>query len=165
MPLWDHFVGLHRAELERKVKAECVIARDKLEPEHTPLGCVRWYMHPLLEEPVSHAMYFLELEVPAGSRSGRLRHQGSIVNLVVEGEGYTMVEGVRYDWVTEDVVAIPPKPDGVEFQHFASDGQVARIVIAWPNFDSSLGSGLGVDLAVLEPAPDFVAHTEILASR
>jgi hypothetical protein len=164
-PLWDHFVGLHQAELERKVDAKCVIVRENLDPELTPFGFVRWYMHPLLDEPVSHAMYFLELEVPAGSRSGRLRHQGSIVNLFVEGEGYTVVDGVRYDWVTEDVVAIPAKPDGVEFQHFAADGGPVRIVIAWPNHDSSFGTGLGVDLAVLEPAPEYVAGAQLLAAR
>jgi hypothetical protein len=78
-----------------------------------------------------------------------------LVNLVVEGEGYTLAGGVRYDWVTEDVVAIPAKPDGVEVQHFAAEGTTARIVMAWPNFDSGLGAGLGIDLAVLEPAPGY----------
>jgi gentisate 1,2-dioxygenase len=154
-PLWNYYIGLHRAELERKSRAECVVDRGKLEPEQTPFGLLRWYLHPLLEGPASHAMYFAELEIPAGSCSGKLRHQGSLVNLVVEGEGYTLAGGVRYDWVTEDVVAIPAKPDGVEVQHFAAEGTTARIVMAWPNFDSGLGAGLGIDLAVLEPAPGY----------
>jgi hypothetical protein len=153
--LWDHMFELHAAELSRKAAAKCVVERDTAPSELTPFGFVRWYLHPRLTEPVSRTMYFLELEIPAGSRTGILRHQGSIVHLVVEGSGHTLLGGERHDWEQDDIIAIPTRPEGVEVQHFADPGGSARLTMAWPNMDSTMGPGLGVDLQVLEPAPEY----------
>ena len=107
--------------------------------------------------PVTKALYFCELEIPAGSRSGRLRHQGGMVNLVVQGSGYTRLDDVDHEWEQRDVIALPVRPDGVLFQHFNNGTGVARLVFAWPNLDSAFGPGAGVAMEVLEPAPEFAA--------
>ncbi len=52
------------------------------------------------------------------THSGAHRHQGGLVIYVVEGEGYTEVDGVRKDWEAGDVVLLPLKPGGVVHKHF-----------------------------------------------
>ncbi|MBI4330523.1 MAG: cupin domain-containing protein [Chloroflexi bacterium] len=50
--------------------------------------------------------------------SGKHIHQGGLALFVLEGEGYTVVDGERYDWEEGDLVVLPVKPGGVEHQHF-----------------------------------------------
>jgi hypothetical protein len=118
---------------------------------------VRWYLHNDLADPVTRALYFFELEIPAGSRSGLLRHQGGIVHLVVAGSGYTEYDGGRHEWTKRDVIAMPVRPEGVTFRHVNDGTGPARMVVAWPNLDSALGAEAGVAMDVLEPAPEYPA--------
>lgn len=155
--LWDQMVAAGREERERKANGYAVIERDKLEPELTPFGLLRWYTHPSLAGPNTRAIYFCELEIPEGSRSGRIRHQGGIVHFVVEGSGYTDLDGTIHEWERRDLIGIPPRPKGVAFQHVNTGAGRVRMVLAFPNFDSSLGAELGVALEVLSPAPEFAA--------
>ena len=53
--------------------------------------------------------------------SGRHKHQGGYSLFVLEGKGYTTVDGVRHDWEEGDLVLLPVKPGGVEHQHFNED--------------------------------------------
>jgi hypothetical protein len=50
--------------------------------------------------------------------SGKHRHQGGLVIFVVEGEGYTIVNGERIDWQAGDLILLPIQPGGCEHQHF-----------------------------------------------
>lgn len=155
--LWDRMVAAGIEERERKAKGNAVIERDKLAAELTPFGLLRWYLHPQLTEPNTRAIYFCELEIPSGSRSGRIRHQGGIVHFVVEGRGYTDLDGTIHEWERRDLIGIPPRPLGVEFQHVNTGTGKVRMVLAFPNFNSALGAELGVALEVLSPAPEYAA--------
>jgi mannose-6-phosphate isomerase-like protein (cupin superfamily) len=46
------------------------------------------------------------------------RHQGGLVIYVIEGEGYSVVDGERVDWKAGDLLLLPIKKGGVEHQHF-----------------------------------------------
>jgi quercetin dioxygenase-like cupin family protein len=162
--LWEQMVTSGRLERERKAQGSSVMERDKLPTELTPFGLLRWYLHPQLTEPNTRAIYFCELEIPPGSRSGRIRHQGGIVHFVVEGEGYTDLDGEMHEWERRDVIALPPRPRGVVFQHVNTGPGPVRLVFAFPNFDSALGSEMGVALEVLTPAPEFGAAETAAAS-
>lgn len=50
--------------------------------------------------------------------SGKHRHQGGLVIYILEGAGYTIVEGERHDWEAGDLILLPLKPGGIEHQHF-----------------------------------------------
>lgn len=52
------------------------------------------------------------------SVSGKHTHQGGLVIFVLEGQGYTVIDGIRYDWEPGDLILLPVKPGGVEHQHF-----------------------------------------------
>ncbi|HXG35664.1 MAG TPA: cupin domain-containing protein [Dehalococcoidia bacterium] len=59
--------------------------------------------------------------------SGQHRHQGGLGLFAVEGEGYTVVDGVRYDWKAGDFIMLPIKPHGCVHQHFSRNpGQPAK---------------------------------------
>jgi mannose-6-phosphate isomerase-like protein (cupin superfamily) len=61
-------------------------------------------------------------------RSGRHTHQGGIAIFVVEGRGYTVIDGERFDWQAGDLVVLPLRPGGVEHQHFNTGEAPARWV-------------------------------------
>lgn len=153
--LWDSMFQTAIAERELKKLGRSVIARDHLPPEVTPFGILRWYLHPQLTEPATRALYFFEIDIPEGSRSGKLRHQGGIIHMVVRGSGYTAFEGEKHAWEMRDMIALPPRPEGVVFQHFNMGTGPVRMVVAFPNYDSALGPDLGVAMEVLEPAPEY----------
>jgi quercetin dioxygenase-like cupin family protein len=155
--LWDDLVARAGAERERKRQARFIVSRDGIEPELTPFGHLRWYLHPRLADRATHAHYMFELEIPPGSRSGRLHHQGGVLHLVVEGSGYTELDGKLYEWQATDLVGVPAKHRGVTFQHVNTGTGRVRMMVAYPNFDSSLGPEMGVALHVLEPCPEFAA--------
>src|SRR5256885_1172856 len=50
--------------------------------------------------------------------SGKHRHQGGLAIFVLEGEGYTVVNGERIDWEAGDLILLPIMPEGREHQHF-----------------------------------------------
>lgn len=148
---------LQAAEAERRRKAagRSVVAREESSPELTPFGLLRWYLHPALDGPVIKTLYLCELEIPPGSRSGRLHHQGGIAHLVVQGAGHTELDGVRHEWEATDVIGLPARPGGIRFQHFNPGTAPARLIMAWPNMDGSMGPDLGSRLEVLEPCPEY----------
>ncbi|MBI4331450.1 MAG: cupin domain-containing protein [Chloroflexi bacterium] len=53
--------------------------------------------------------------------SGKHIHQGGLCIFVLDGKGYTVVDGQRYDWEEGDLIVLPIKPGGVEHQHFNVD--------------------------------------------
>lgn len=52
------------------------------------------------------------------THSGAHRHQGGLVIYVIEGEGYTEVDGVKREWEEGDVLLLPLKPDGCVHKHY-----------------------------------------------
>lgn len=51
-----------------------------------------------------------------------LRDRQRAAIYVIEGKGYTVVEGQRQDWESGDLVLLPIQPGGVEHQHFNLNG-------------------------------------------
>jgi hypothetical protein len=74
------------------------------------------------------------------SQSGRHRHQGGLVIYVIEGEGYTVVEGERVDWKSGDLLLLPVRPGGVEHQHFnTGDAPAQWVAFRFEPFHEALG--------------------------
>jgi len=61
-------------------------------------------------------------EIPPHAHSGAHKH-GEEAVLIVEGEGYSVVDNVRYDWKKHSLVAIP---FGAVHQHFNTGETTAR---------------------------------------
>lgn len=53
--------------------------------------------------------------------SGRHTHQGGLAIYVLDGKGYSIVDGERYEWEKDDLILLPIKPGGSVHQHFNAD--------------------------------------------
>ncbi len=144
------------ADRERMKKALKVVVGDDLVPEINRMGIYRWYLHPALESGAIRTILFWSQEIPPGSRSGKQKHQGGRVHYVWEGNGYTVVDGVKHEWEEGDMVLIPVKPDGAVFQHFNSDAKHRAVLLAAePNWYDVLGVDMGAGFEQLENAPEY----------
>jgi hypothetical protein len=65
--------------------------------------------------------------------SGQHRHQGGLGLFAIEGEGYSIVDDVRYDWKAGDFIMLPIKPEGCVHQHFSNHpGDSAKwLAVIW----------------------------------
>jgi quercetin dioxygenase-like cupin family protein len=138
--------------------ASVVVGAD-LQWENNRQGRMKWYMHPAMRNvSLRSQMVFLQ-EIQPGSRSGRQVHPGGLVHYILEGEGYTIINGSRHEWKKGDVIAFPFLPAGVDYQHFNSDPQrVVRFIASIPNFYDALGMDLGSRLEQIENAPEWVGR-------
>lgn len=85
--------------------------------------------------------------------SGKHRHQGGIQLFVVEGEGYTVVDGEKVEWEKWDLIVLPVKPNGCEHQHFNKEpGRPAKWMAFqyWP-----FARVLGNVFEQVENSPDW----------
>jgi hypothetical protein len=85
--------------------------------------------------------------------SGKHRHQGGIALFVLEGEGYTTVDGERIDWEAGDLICLPAKPGGCEHQHFNRNPNVPAKWIAF--IYKPMHDELGSYLEQRETSPEF----------
>ncbi|MBI2849028.1 MAG: cupin domain-containing protein [Chloroflexi bacterium] len=87
------------------------------------------------------------------SHTGRHRHQGGLALYVLEGKGYTTVDGVRHDWEEGDLVLLPIKPGGVVHQHFNTDPEkpCKWLALIYEHFHEATG----YDLEQVEVHPDW----------
>lgn len=85
--------------------------------------------------------------------SGKHRHQGGLGLFVLEGKGYTTVDGVRYDWEKDDLILLPVKADGCEHQHFNTDPDKPSEWLAFI-FDP-FRDAIGCDIEQKEVSPDW----------
>jgi gentisate 1,2-dioxygenase len=74
---------------------------------------------------------------------------------ILEGKGYTLLDGERHDWQGEDLVNIPIRAQGVVVQHVNADPRrPVRFVSADLNLVDLLGVDRGAELEQIEAAPD-----------
>jgi gentisate 1,2-dioxygenase len=111
-------------------------------------GTSQFYVMPQFEE-LSLTQWVIFVRDHTGVPSGRHQHQGGITIFGVEGDGYSVVNGHRFDWSAEDAVLLPIVPGGLDHQHFrARDGRPSKFmgIIYEP-----LVVALGAEMVQLEP--------------
>ena len=79
----------------------------------------QWYLLPFKEDTAAQQWAVFTQEVR--TRSGKHKHQGGVAIYILEGKGYSVVDGKRYDWEKGDMILLPIKPGGCEHQHFNLD--------------------------------------------
>lgn len=97
-----------------------VIRSADLEWETSHHGRVAHISEPdILNSNVQTMSMFIE-ELAPGGRNGRHRHLNEALVYILEGRGYSMIDGVRHDWGQGDVIAVPMMS---WHQHFNADDQ------------------------------------------
>ncbi len=123
--------------------------------EQNRQGRMQWYLHPAIEDTAIRSMVFFRQEIPPGGQTGAQKTPGGQVIYIVKGRGYTLLDGARHDWESEDVVNIPIRADGVTMQHFNRDKREPVLLTC---VDLNLADLLGLDrgsvLEQIEPAPE-----------
>ncbi len=71
-------------------------------------GVLLEYRHPQTGGPVLPTMGCMIQLLRPGEHTRAHRHTGSAVYHVVNGAGYTIIDGKRFDWSKGDIVALPP---------------------------------------------------------
>ncbi len=156
--LWGELVALRDSQRKDRETAVQVVRRRDLPQETNPQGLMRWYMHPALTDIVLKTLSIFEQELPPRGRSGRLQFQGGQIMFIIEGAGYTFIDGVKYPWKRRDVLNLPTKKDGIIIQHFNThETAPARFLVVEPNLFAATGVDRGCGFEQLENAPEYKA--------
>jgi len=95
-----------------------IVVRDEERPwETTRQGRLRYFLHPDMY-PDTALQEWRVFSQEIRTKSGKHRHQGGVAIYILDGQGYTIADGQRYDWKKGDLLTLPVKPGGVEHQHF-----------------------------------------------
>jgi len=153
---WDRLFALRDRQRAETRGAIQVIKESELPLETNRQGLMRWYLHPEIKDTVLSVYMFFQQEIPPGSRSGRLKFQGGQVMMILEGSGYTVIDGVKHPWQAGDVVNLPLRSEGLIVQHFNTDpNKPAKFVAVEPNWFESTSVDRGSGFEQLEDAPEY----------
>ena len=126
-----------------------VIAYEEQPWEWCRQGRLKWFTHPEVNSAARRVWLYMQ-EIPPGSHSGKHRHMTEEQILVIEGRGYDIHDGARWDWERGDLVSIPAM---AEHQHFNGDAHNPVLLLSsMPSVGVALGLG-GIEQ--LEDAPEY----------
>jgi hypothetical protein len=153
---WDELLKMRDEQRAQRKSGLQVIRGASLPQEINRQGLMRWYMHPAIKDTILNTHLFFEQEIPPGSRSGRLKFQGEQVMYILEGKGYTILDGVKHHWAAGDVVNLPLRKQGIVIQHFNEDpDKPAKFVAAEPNLFACASVDRGSGFEQIEDAPEY----------
>jgi hypothetical protein len=153
---WDELLKLRDRQREQMRNGIQVIKEADLPLEVSRHGLMRWYLHPSIKDTCLTVLMFYQQEIPPGSRSGRLKFQGGQVMMITDGQGYTVIDGVKHSWKAGDVLNLPLRADGIIVQHFNTDpNNVAKFVATEPNWFEGVSVDRGCGFEQLEDAPEY----------
>lgn len=106
--------------IERQDNGRLQVKLSDVFHELTRQGQVEWYLHPQWFHDTAFQDWYIFIH-DIRDVTGVHTHQGGLALFIVEGKGWTVMNGVRYDWEAGDLITMPMKPGGVEHQHFNAD--------------------------------------------
>lgn len=153
---WDKILELRDEQRENRKNGIQVIKEAELPLEVNRQGLMRWYMHPEIKDTILSSYVVYSQEIPPGSRSGRFRFQGDQVIYVIEGQGYTLLDGVKHPWKAGDALNLPLRKPGVVVQHFNTDSETTvKLIAVEPNFLACASVDRGSGFEQIEDAPEY----------
>lgn len=158
--LFDRLLALRDLQRQRLSQATWLIRGDELPWELNAHGKMQWYLHPSLAYTAVQTQLFYRQEIPAGSRSGVQRHGGDAVFYMLEGEGYTEVDGVRHAWKGGDVMTLPVFADGVVYRHVNTGAVPVRLICIERNLVHTVGVDRQSGFEQLQPCPEYRASRQ-----
>jgi hypothetical protein len=142
------------AERKRyKMEGQVVIKGKDVGWEQGRQGLLKYYLHPLKQWEACGTPDWSVFIHRITKHSGKHRHQGGLGIFVLEGRGYTVVDGTRYDWEGGDLILLPVKPEGCEHQHFNLDPDKPSEWMAF--IFAPFNAAMGNDLEQKSESPDW----------
>jgi hypothetical protein len=157
--LFGELIAMRDEQREQRGKGLQVVKEKDLPLETNPMGQMKWYMHPNIKDLCVNMMMVYQQEIRPGSRSGRIKFQGGQVIMILEGQGYTSIDGVKHTWKKGDVLNLPLRDDGIIVQHFNTDTkETAKFLAVEPNWFDALSVDRGCGFEIQEEAPEHRAQ-------
>jgi hypothetical protein len=139
--------------IERNASGPVVIKRADRQIFQARQGKLLYYLCPnnFPDTPLQHWRVFIH---EIRTCSGKHRHAGGLTIYVLDGVGYTIVDGERKDWKKGDLVLLPMRVGGVEHQHF-NLGPPEKPAVWMAMINMPICDYLASDLEQIENSPDF----------
>jgi quercetin dioxygenase-like cupin family protein len=153
--LLDRLLALRDLQRRRLAQATFMIRGEELPWELNAHGKMQWYLHPCLAYTAVQTQMFYRQEIAPGSRSGVQRHGGDAVFYMLEGEGYTEVDGVRHAWKAGDVMTLPVFDNGVVYRHVNTGAGRVRLICIERNLVHTVGVDRQSGFEQLQPCPEY----------
>jgi gentisate 1,2-dioxygenase len=151
--LLDWLYRLRDRQRQHQRQGAWLIKGRDLQWENNRQGKMKWFLHPAIDNTAIRSMIVFEQEIPPGGKTGAQKTPGGAVLYILEGKGYTLLDGERHDWQAEDLVNIPIRAQGVVVQHVNLDPRHrVRFVSADLNLVDMLGVDRGAELEQVENA-------------
>jgi hypothetical protein len=118
----DEWMSYTKRIADLQVHEKVLIKGKERKWEFTKQAKLKYYLNPAtLKDNPLHEWYVIANEIH--THTGSHVHQGGILIFVLEGRGYTLIDGERWDWEAGDLILLPIKAGGVEHQHFNLDSE------------------------------------------
>lgn len=118
-----------RENAERNMVGRVVCKLEECPQNLTRQGRLRTYLGLTIKDTPLQDWVVFTHEVRTAS--GKHRHQGGLVIYVIDGEGYSVIDGERVDWAKGDLVLLPLREKGVEHQHFNTNPEKPALWMAF----------------------------------
>ena len=145
---YDRYLKLLHDEADFCKKSPHVVLEREQPWEITSQGKIKWLIHPSMKLATRRKWIYLQ-EIAPGGRSGKHRHMSEELILVLEGKGYDIHDGERWEWEQGQMICIPAM---AEHQHFNVGESRVLFLNAMPCTYTYLGLG-GIEQ--LENAPEY----------
>jgi len=112
--------NLDASKRHRVAEGKVVVKGSQRPWEQTRQGRLKHFLHSTMTDTADicwRSVFIHDIR----THSGRHRHQGGLAIYVIEGKGWTVVDGIRHDWEEGDLILLPVKPGGLEHQHFNAE--------------------------------------------
>jgi gentisate 1,2-dioxygenase len=103
---YERYLRLFNQETRWRRDVPHVIHQSQRRWEDTRNGRIMWLTHPDMDTGIRTYECYLQ-ELAPGASSGKHRHVGEEVRFIIEGSGYDVIDGKRWDWDANDLVAAP----------------------------------------------------------
>jgi hypothetical protein len=145
-----------RERAERQMNGRIVVKFADCPQGLTRQGRLRYYLNSTVKDTPLRDWIVFTHEVR--TVSGKHRHQGGLIIYVIDGTGYSVVDGIRYDWEKGDLVLLPLKENGVEHQHFNTNPEKPALWMAFIHHPTR--EYVASEMTQTEVSPEFKAAEE-----
>lgn len=143
---------------ERQQTGRIVVRKSETTQQLMRQGHLRFYLdagRSVLDTPLQNWSVFTH---EVRTVSGKHRHQGGLVIYVIDGNGYSVVDGERVDWEKGDLLLLPLKPDRVEHQHFNLNPEKPALWMAF--IHQGTREYLASEVTQTEPSPEWKSQQD-----
>jgi quercetin dioxygenase-like cupin family protein len=153
--LFDRLVDMRDLQRRRLEHSTFLIRGAELPWELNAHGRMQWYLHPSIAYSAVQTHIFYRQEIPVGSRSGVQRNPGDVLFYILQGDGYTELNGVRHSWTAGDIMTLPTFEEGVIYRHVNAGSTPVLLVCIERNLVHTTGIDRQSGFEELQPCPEY----------